>query len=121
MHPTYQGRGGARLILDWGVRKAAEMGAEMWLDAFQYGRPVYERFGFTTVVHHRLTPQPTVEQPDDAWKACEREWTDLEEWIMWRPRDGPYVEGKSVRPWEGDRERSVQAGERCSAEERPIE
>lgn len=98
MHPLYQRKGGGRLILEWGIAKAKEMGVEMWLDGWRYGRPVYEQFGFTTVEQHKLKPES--EQPDEAWKTCEREWTDLEEWIMWRPKDGPYVEGKSVRPWE---------------------
>lgn len=98
MHPSRQRQGGGKKILEWGIAKATEMGVEMWLDGWQYGRPVYERFGFTTVDHHRLKPE--TENPDEAWKACEREWTDLDEWVMWRPKDGPYVEGKSVRPWQ---------------------
>lgn len=73
------------------------MGVEMWLEAWKFGKPCYERFGFTVVKHRRLRPETEI--PDEAWKKCERDWTDLEEWTMWRPRDGPYIEGKSVKPW----------------------
>ena len=96
MHPDYQKQGGRGLILEWGIKRAGEMDVEMWLDAWHYGRPMYERIGFTVVEHHRLLP--STEQPDEAWKACEREWTDLEEWTMWRPKEGPYVESKSIHP-----------------------
>ena len=74
------------------------MDVEMWLNAWRYGQPLYENHGFVTVEHH--VTEPKTDKPDEAWERCAKEWTDLEEWIMWRPKDGPYVEGRSVKPWE---------------------
>ena len=97
-HPDYQRQGVADLMLKWGIAKAAELDIEMWLDAWVFGVPVYKRYGFVVVEVNSI--KPITESPDDAWLECERKWTDLTTWVMWRPRDGPYVEGESVRPWE---------------------
>lgn len=98
VHPDHQRLGVGRLIMDWGIRKAAEMDVEMWLNAWTYGRRLYESCGFVTVNHYRIEPQS--DKPDEAFKACQREWTGMEEWVMWRPKGGPFVEGTSVKPWE---------------------
>ncbi|CAG8980476.1 hypothetical protein HYALB_00013597 [Hymenoscyphus albidus] len=41
--PAYRRLGAANLILDWGIKKAQEMGVEMWLDATIYGIPLYKK------------------------------------------------------------------------------
>lgn len=97
-HPDHQRRGIGSQLLEWGIAKASEMGVEMWLNAWKYGRQLYEKHGFVTIEHHLTQPQAA--DPDEAWKRCEKEFTDLEEWVMWRPKDGPFVEVKSVKPWE---------------------
>jgi len=97
-HPDHQRRGIGQQLLQWGIDKAAELDFELWLNSWKHGRALYEKNGFVTVSHH--ITKPKTEHPDEAWKAFERELTDMEEWVMWRPKDGPYVEGKSVKPWE---------------------
>lgn len=84
--------------MDWGIAKAAEMNVEIWLNAWVDGRALYESCGFTVVSHYKIEPRS--EKPDEAFENCQREWTGMEEWVMWRPKDGPYVEGKSIKPWE---------------------
>ncbi|RAR09394.1 WD40 repeat-like protein [Stemphylium lycopersici] len=48
-HPDYQGRGAARIMLDWGMEKADREGLAVYLDATEKGIPVYERRGFKVV------------------------------------------------------------------------
>ncbi|KAI4610175.1 hypothetical protein J4E83_008401 [Alternaria metachromatica] len=48
-HPDHQGRGAAKMMLDWGMQKADEEGLITYLDSTMTGRPVYERRGFALV------------------------------------------------------------------------
>lgn len=48
-HPDYQGRGAARMMLDWGMERADREGLAVYLDATEKGMPVYERRGFKLV------------------------------------------------------------------------
>ncbi|KUJ19902.1 uncharacterized protein LY89DRAFT_772535 [Mollisia scopiformis] len=45
-HPEYRRKGIADMVMDWGIKKADEMGVEMWLDATIYSLPFYEKHGF---------------------------------------------------------------------------
>lgn len=99
-HPDYRRQGVADLILNWGKKKADEMGVEMWLDATELGVPVYKKHGFTVVNVNRLQPIKT--EPGEDWKEIERELQPMTFWQMWRPAGGDYVEGKSVKPWENE-------------------
>lgn len=44
----YQGLGAGRMLMEWGVERADENGAECYLDATPEGKHLYERFGFKT-------------------------------------------------------------------------
>ncbi|KAJ3454635.1 hypothetical protein MRS44_013235 [Fusarium solani] len=94
----FRRQGVADLIMDWGKQKADEMGVEMWLDATEYGVPVYKKHGFTIVNVNRL--QPTKTAPGEAWRKIDEELQPMTFWQMWRPAGGSYDEGKSVKPWE---------------------
>jgi GNAT superfamily N-acetyltransferase len=48
-HPDHQGRGAAKMLLDWGLRKADEEGLVVYLNATEVGRRVYEKRGFEVV------------------------------------------------------------------------
>jgi GNAT superfamily N-acetyltransferase len=48
-HPEQQGRGAAKIMLDWGLRKADEESLATYLNATIEGRRVYERRGFEVV------------------------------------------------------------------------
>lgn len=45
-HPDHQGRGAAKLLLDWGMNKADTERLVTYLDATQIARPIYEKRGF---------------------------------------------------------------------------
>lgn len=48
-HPDHQGRGAAKMMLDWGLGKADEEELVLYLDASEAGRAVYEKRGFRLV------------------------------------------------------------------------
>lgn len=45
-HPEQQGRGAAKMLLDWGIKKADDEGLVTYLDATGIGKPIYEKRGF---------------------------------------------------------------------------
>ncbi|TVY18265.1 hypothetical protein LARI1_G005073 [Lachnellula arida] len=98
--PAYRRQGAADLIMDWGTKKAKEMGVEMWLDATIYGIPLYKKHGFVVVSENSLDPKS--DKPNEEWKKIEEELTPMTMWPMWRPASGPYEEGKSVVPSVGE-------------------
>jgi GNAT superfamily N-acetyltransferase len=49
--PKHQRRGVGTKLLKWGVERADEMGAEMFLEATQIGRHMYEQNGFQVTQH----------------------------------------------------------------------
>ncbi|RDW81571.1 uncharacterized protein DSM5745_05128 [Aspergillus mulundensis] len=103
--PSYRHRGLGRMFMDWGIRIADERGLEAWLDASEFGVPLYEKFGFRRVLVNKVRPVPERELTDREkaeWEECERVMLPIEYTVMWRPRRGdhPYEERKMVLPWE---------------------
>lgn len=84
--------------MDWGMKKADELGLEFFLDATPMGKPLYEKSGFIHVEEN--TTKPTTDQPDEKWKEMEKKVPPFTFWLMWRPAGGKYEEGKTVKPWE---------------------
>ncbi|CAM1509636.1 Fc.00g033750.m01.CDS01 [Cosmosporella sp. VM-42] len=97
-HPDYRRQGVADLIMAWGKKKADEMGVETWLDATEYGVPVYKKHGFIVVNVNRLKPTKT--DPGEEWKKIDKELQPMTFWQMWRPAGGNYREGETLKPWE---------------------
>lgn len=95
--PDYRRQGAADLMMDWGIKKAKEMGIEMWLDATIYGIQLYKKYGFVVIKENSLDPKN--DEPNAEWKILEDELTPMTMWPMWRPSTGPYEEGKTVFPW----------------------
>ena len=95
-HPHYRRKGAGDLIMQWGLKKADEMGVEMWLDATVYGIPLYKKYGFRIV--HENTLHPKTDKPNDEWKKIEGELKTMTMWQMWRPIGGKFEEGKTIQP-----------------------
>ncbi|KAL2867524.1 putative GNAT family acetyltransferase [Aspergillus lucknowensis] len=99
----YRGRGLGRLLMDWGTRIADERGLEAWLDASEFGAPLYEKYGFRPITVNRVKPVPQRELSDEEakeWKFYEETLLPIDEIVMWRPPKGVFVEGETVVPWE---------------------
>ncbi|KAE9372024.1 acyl-CoA N-acyltransferase [Stipitochalara longipes BDJ] len=65
VHPGWQGKGAGKLLVQWGVEKADEMGLKSFVEASPSGRPLYEKFGFVVGEHHLLNGESVREE----WKA----------------------------------------------------
>ncbi|EMR70222.1 putative gnat family protein [Eutypa lata UCREL1] len=97
-HPDYRRRGVGQQVMDWGMKKADELGLEFFLDATPPGRPLYEANGF--IYAEENVTAPTTDNPDERWKETEEKVGPFTFWLMWRPAGGRYEEGKTIKPWE---------------------
>ncbi|KAF8858055.1 acyl-CoA N-acyltransferase [Acephala macrosclerotiorum] len=50
-HENYRGLGLGAKLIEWGCKKADEDGLEMYLDAGEKARPLYERWGYVVQPH----------------------------------------------------------------------
>jgi GNAT superfamily N-acetyltransferase len=96
-HPEHRRQGIGRMLVQWGIDKANELGVEFWLNATPIGKPLYEQLGFKLVVVNPLVPK--TEKPDDKWKEMEEQFKDIVFYTMYLPKEGDLVgmhEGGSV-------------------------
>ncbi|KAI0484976.1 acyl-CoA N-acyltransferase [Xylariaceae sp. FL0804] len=96
-HPDWRRRGIGQKLLNWGIKKADDMGVEMFLDSTVEGKPLYEANKFHVVEKTVIVPQN--DNPDEGWKKAEEKIGHSTWWLMWRPVMGQYTEGESVKPW----------------------
>jgi hypothetical protein len=89
-------------MLEWGMKKADELGIEGYVEATDAGRMLYQKYGFVTLMKvlvdaengtperhetiQKLTPQPT------------------QYWAMWRPKGGVAKDGTPKTIWEAIRD-----------------
>lgn len=52
--PEFQRRGIGSLLLEWGKKKADELGAKIWLTATPQATPVYEENGWKIVDRYEI-------------------------------------------------------------------
>jgi len=95
--PEYRNRGVASLVMDWGVKKADELGLNMFIEAGEQGRHLYAKFGFIEIDKSEV--DMVVPNPSEEWKEMERKNLPFG-WVnMWRPVGGKYTDGMKY-PWE---------------------
>jgi predicted N-acetyltransferase YhbS len=46
--PVYQNRGVGKMLIEWGIQKADEMGVDIWLVSTPNAKGFYERAGWET-------------------------------------------------------------------------
>ncbi|KAI8630811.1 acyl-CoA N-acyltransferase [Xylariaceae sp. FL1651] len=90
-HPHYRRKGVGQLFMDWGMKKADELGVDFFLDSTPYGRPLYEANGFTYIEENINIP--TTDDPDDHWREIEKKVGAITFWLMWRPNGGKVQDG----------------------------
>ncbi|KAI1377503.1 hypothetical protein F4677DRAFT_453806 [Hypoxylon crocopeplum] len=78
-----------------GMKKADEMGLELFLEATPMGRLLYERSGLIVIEKNVITPQ--TDSADNAWREMEAKVGSSTHYLIWRPPGG-YKEGDTVRP-----------------------
>ncbi|KAI0112241.1 acyl-CoA N-acyltransferase [Nemania sp. FL0031] len=97
-HPDYRRRGIGQQVMDWGMKRADELGLELFLDATPPGKPLYEANGFLFVEEN--VTSVTTDDPDEKWNEMNDKIGSFTFWLMWRPAGGKYEAGKTAKPWE---------------------
>ncbi|MCJ1465021.1 hypothetical protein MMC07_003636 [Pseudocyphellaria aurata] len=98
VHPDHRRRGAGHLLVEWGIKKADEMGVELFVESTDDGKPLYDRHGLVTM--NEMILKPSKPNPGDEWKSVEKELGPMRLHFMWRPVGGKYEEGKTIVPWE---------------------
>lgn len=98
VHPDHRRRGVGSLLVEWGTKKADEMGVEAFIEATVNAEPLYKRHGFATMNEFKL--KPCKSNPGEEWTRLEKEIGPIHGYFMWRPIGGKYEEGKTVIPWQ---------------------
>ncbi|KAL8720359.1 MAG: hypothetical protein Q9181_007923 [Wetmoreana brouardii] len=83
VHPSHPRRGAGRLLVEWGVKKADEMGLEAFVESTLAGKPLYESCGFLTMNGFELKPS-LPEETEELEKLQQDLW--FNGYFMWRPR-----------------------------------
>ncbi len=83
--------------MEWGTKKADELGVEAFIEATEDGKPLYLNHGF--VVTNEFELKPTTPNPTEAWQALEKQLLPMHGYFMWRPIGGKYEEGTTIIPW----------------------
>ncbi|KAI1109205.1 hypothetical protein F5Y14DRAFT_458482 [Nemania sp. NC0429] len=94
--PDYRHKGVAQQFMSWGVNKADQLGVEMFLDATPMGKPLYEANNFVLIKENIIAPETNT--PDESWKKLKSQVGKVPFYLMWRPVNGVYVEGKTILP-----------------------
>ena len=83
--------------MQWGTKKADEMGLAAFVEAPDDGRRLYAKHGFQYTNDFVLSATPP-EQSEELLKLQQ----DLcfRGYFMWRPVGGKFVNGETIVPWE---------------------
>lgn len=98
--PSHRLRGIGSLLMKIGVQRADNLSLECWMEASTMGKPLYEKFGFRSLLNLAFDN----ERPNasDEWRKCAHEMTPPPIFAMWRPRRGMWktADGGDARlPW----------------------
>lgn len=83
IHPAYRRKGLGQQVMDWGIRKADELGYDIFLESTPYGRSLYEANCFKYIEEYVTHPQ--TEDPDEKWKEIDEKVGPFTFWLMCRP------------------------------------
>jgi hypothetical protein len=67
-----------------GISRADELDLECWMEASGLGRPLYEKFGFQSLL--KIAFDNEKPGASDDWRKCAHEMTPLPVFAMWRPK-----------------------------------
>lgn len=93
-HSENRSRGVGSMCVEWGVRKADELGLETYVESSAMARRLYESHGFVHVDTVIREFRSLRSKPSEELMAMPTA-------IMWRPVGGKYEKGKTVIPWVG--------------------
>jgi len=86
-HPKHRRRGVGRLLMEWGIEKADELGLPSYIEATDIGLRLYESCGFK--VEGDIDLDATVENPSEEFtRLREKLGCPIHGWFMRRPKHG---------------------------------
>lgn len=101
--PEHRGNGIGRAMMDWGLAKSDELGLESWLNASEFGYPLYQKVGFLTYGSNNVEvaiPEHYTEAQRAEWEHYKKILLPLNNAVMWRPASkGKFIIGETVTPW----------------------
>lgn len=97
VHPDHRLRGLGSLLMKAGIARAVELDLECWMESSAMGKPLYEKFGFQSLLKLALDN----EKPDAGheWRKCAHEMTPGPIHAMWRPKQSRRNTSTVVMPW----------------------
>lgn len=100
VHPAHRMCGIGSLLMKAGIKRADDLHLECWLEGSSMGKPMYEKFGFQSLLKIAFdTDKPGA---TDEWRRYAHEMTPAAVFAMWRPRQGMWrlENGQEVGlPW----------------------
>ena len=88
-------RGANSLMMEWGTRKADELGLETWLEATPLGSMIYAKYGFGFLHTVEMYPSSELREDNNEWCHWEEVTKDLRLAVMRRPVNGVWSEDKA--------------------------
>lgn len=67
-HPNFRRRGAAAMMVQWGIKKADELGLECFLTSTPLGTPVYQKAQYIIVDSVDLHSAMSIPEPSDEWE-----------------------------------------------------
>ncbi|KAH6611944.1 hypothetical protein C7974DRAFT_438122 [Boeremia exigua] len=86
VHPAHRLCGIGSLLMNAGLTKADDLDLECWLEGSSMGKPLYEKFGFQSLL--KVAFDTDVQGSSDEWRKCAHEMTPAAVFAMWRPMRG---------------------------------
>ncbi|CAG8961277.1 hypothetical protein HYFRA_00013556 [Hymenoscyphus fraxineus] len=98
VHPNHRSRGVGTRLMQWGIDQADKLGLEVFIEASQAGKPLYDKFGMINLMKIEICPEK--KNPGYQWKNFMHELLPMTFYCLWRPAGGKLVEGGSQNPWQ---------------------
>lgn len=95
VEPSYRRCGAGNLLVQWGTRKADEMGLESFVESTEDGKPLYEKHAFQYMNDFVLSASPP-QQTDELIKLQRDLY--FHGFFMWRPVGGKAADGRTTVP-----------------------
>lgn len=83
--------------MEWGTKKADELGLDTFVESTEIAVPLYKKYGFVKIDH--LAVDASIPDPSEEWKGIVARNLPMEFEMMWRPAGGKFREGDKY-PWE---------------------
>lgn len=97
--PDYRATGVATLMLDFCIKEVDKLGLEIFLEGTIFNTPGLLRQGFIVVGWTNMIFRRRKQSED--WTRLVHDLQAHPIGILWRPRQGAYVEGETILPWTG--------------------